>query len=70
MKVIGGEGMAQEVLLVEDNPGDVRLIQEAFRDVDRSIHLQVASDGMGAMAYLRHEGAHAHADARILSCWI
>jgi two-component system, chemotaxis family, response regulator Rcp1 len=61
MKVIGGEGMAQEVLLVEDNPGDVRLIQEAFRDADRSIHLQVASDGMGAMAYLRHEGAHAHA---------
>ena len=61
MKVIGGEGMALEVLLVEDNPGDVRLIQEAFRDADRSIHLHVASDGVEAMAYLRHEGTHAHA---------
>jgi chemotaxis family two-component system response regulator Rcp1 len=61
MKVTGGKGMALEVLLVEDNPGDVRLIQEAFRDTDRSIHLQIASDGVEAMAYLRHEGPHAHA---------
>ena len=53
--------MALEVLMVEDNPGDVRLIQEAFRDTDRSIHLQIASDGVEAMAYLRHEGPHAHA---------
>jgi two-component system, chemotaxis family, response regulator Rcp1 len=61
MKVLGGGGMATEVLLVEDNPGDVRLMQEAFRDTDRSIHLQIASDGVEAMAYLRHEGAHVHA---------
>lgn len=50
MKVTGGEGMALEVLLVEDNPGDVRLIQEAFRDTDRSIHLQIASDGVEAIS--------------------
>jgi two-component system, chemotaxis family, response regulator Rcp1 len=60
MKVIGGEGMAIEVLLVEDSPGDVRLTQEAFRDANSSIHLSVASDGVEAMAFLRHTGAHAN----------
>jgi two-component system, chemotaxis family, response regulator Rcp1 len=49
------------VLLVEDNPGDVRLTQEAFRDAYASIHLHVASDGVEAMAFLRQEGTQAHA---------
>jgi chemotaxis family two-component system response regulator Rcp1 len=49
------------VLLVEDSNGDVRLTQEAFRDANRSIDLQVAADGVEAMAFLRREGAHAHA---------
>ena len=53
--------MPIEVLLVEDSPGDVRLTQEAFRDANTSIHLHVASDGMEAMAFLRHEGTHVHA---------
>ena len=53
--------MAIEVLLVEDSPGDVRLTQEAFRDANTAIHLHVASDGAEAMAFLRHEGNHAHA---------
>jgi chemotaxis family two-component system response regulator Rcp1 len=53
--------MALEVLLVEDNPGDVRLTQEAFRNVNPSIHLHVANDGVEAMAFLRHEGANANA---------
>jgi chemotaxis family two-component system response regulator Rcp1 len=50
-----------EILLVEDNPGDVRLMQEAFRDADRSIHLHVASDGVEAITYLRRDGVHVHA---------
>jgi chemotaxis family two-component system response regulator Rcp1 len=54
-------GMPIEVLLVEDSPGDVRLTQEAFRDANRSIHLQVAADGVEAMAFLRREGVHLHA---------
>jgi two-component system, chemotaxis family, response regulator Rcp1 len=58
MKLIGGDGMPIEVLLVEDNSGDVRLTQEAFRDANKSIHLHVASDGVEAMAFLRHEGTH------------
>jgi chemotaxis family two-component system response regulator Rcp1 len=61
MKVIGGDGMPIEVLLVEDSPGDVRLTQEAFRDANRSIHLHVVSDGVEAMTFLRREGAHVDA---------
>ena len=61
MKVIGGEGMPIEVLLVEDSPGDVRLTQEAFLEANGAIRLHVASDGEEAMAFLRHEGAHVHA---------
>lgn len=53
--------MPIQVLLVEDSPGDVRLTQEAFRDANRSIRLHVAADGVEAMAFLRHEGAHVHA---------
>jgi two-component system, chemotaxis family, response regulator Rcp1 len=41
-----------EVLLVEDNPGDVRLTREAFKDARLHINLRVASDGVEAMAYL------------------
>jgi len=61
MKAIIREGMPIQVLLVEDNPGDVRLTQEAFRDANRSIHLHVASDGVEAMAFLRQKGADAQA---------
>jgi CheY-like chemotaxis protein len=46
--------------LVEDSPGDVRLTKEAFRDANSSIHLNVAADGVEAMAFLRHQGIHAH----------
>jgi CheY-like chemotaxis protein len=52
--------MPLEVLLVEDSPGDVRLTKEAFRDANSSIHLNVAADGVEAMAFLRHQGIHAH----------
>ena len=61
MKLIGEAGMPIEVLLIEDSPGDVRLTQEAFREANRAIHLHVASDGVDAMAYLKHEGVHVHA---------
>jgi len=53
--------MSIEVLLVEDSPGDVRLTKEAFREANGAIHLHVASDGIEAMAFLRHEGAHTNA---------
>jgi two-component system, chemotaxis family, response regulator Rcp1 len=53
--------MPIEVLLVEDSPGDVRLTQEAFRDANQSVHLQVARDGVEAMAILRREEGYANA---------
>ncbi|MGD0737682.1 MAG: response regulator [Terracidiphilus sp.] len=53
--------MAIEVLLVEDSPGDVRLTKEAFREANGEIQLHVACDGLEAMAFLRHEGAHSNA---------
>jgi chemotaxis family two-component system response regulator Rcp1 len=61
MKAIGGDRIPIEVLLVEDSPGDVRLTQEAFRDANTSIRLQVAVDGVEAMALLRREGIYLHA---------
>ena len=61
MKSISGVTMPIEVLLVEDSPGDVRLMQEVFRDANRLIRLRVATDGMEAMAFLRREGTHANA---------
>jgi CheY-like chemotaxis protein len=48
-------------LLVEDNPADVRLTQEAFRDANMEIHFYVACDGVEAMAFLRREGVHKNA---------
>ncbi|MGB8989343.1 MAG: response regulator [Candidatus Sulfotelmatobacter sp.] len=53
--------MPLEVLLVEDSPGDVRLTQEAFHAANISVHLSVASDGVGAMAFLKREGTHVDA---------
>ncbi|MEZ4986195.1 MAG: response regulator [Saprospiraceae bacterium] len=47
------------LLLVEDNPGDVRLSQEAFREAKSDIHLEVASDGVEAVAFLQREGEYA-----------
>jgi chemotaxis family two-component system response regulator Rcp1 len=57
MQIIGRDGKAVEVLLVEDSPGDVRLTQEAFREANQAIHLHVATDGVEAMAFLGQKGA-------------
>jgi CheY-like chemotaxis protein len=53
--------MPIDVLLVEDNPGDVRLTREAFRDANMAIRLHVVADGVEAMAFVRQEAAHADA---------
>jgi CheY-like chemotaxis protein len=52
---------AIDVLLVEDDPGDVRLIREAFTDNKVANHLSVVSDGVEALQFLRREGAFAGA---------
>jgi CheY-like chemotaxis protein len=48
-----------EVLLVEDDPGDVLLIREAFADNKVANRLHVVSDGVEALAFMRREGEHA-----------
>jgi CheY-like chemotaxis protein len=48
-----------EILLVEDNPADVRLTQEAFRRAQVHAHLSVANNGEEALAILRKEGKYA-----------
>ena len=62
MKISAGEikDMTIEVLLVEDSPGDVRLMQEVFRVANNMVRLHVASDGVEAMAFLRQWGEHAN----------
>ena len=49
-----------EVLLVEDNPGDVRLTMEAFKEGKIRNHLSVVSDGVEALAFLRREDPYAN----------
>jgi len=50
-----------EFLLAEDNPGDVRLTQEALRESKISNNLNVVKDGVEALAFLRKEGPYADA---------
>ena len=50
-----------EVLLVEDNPGDVRLTREALKEGKFHNNLHVAGDGVEALAFLRREGQYAEA---------
>ena len=45
-----------EILLVEDNPSDVRLIQEAFKEVKLRNRLNVVWDGEEGLAFLKREG--------------
>ncbi len=50
-----------EILLVEDNPGDVRLTKEALREGKVYNNLHWAKDGVDALEFLRREGKHAKA---------
>ncbi len=49
-------GRPVEILLVEDNPGDVRLTIEALKEGKVSNNLRTVSDGIDALAYLRKQG--------------
>jgi len=52
------KGNAIEILLVEDNPGDVRLVKEVMKDAKVANSLHLAEDGEEAMAMLRREGKY------------
>jgi len=50
-----------QMLLVEDNLGDIRLTKETLRDAKVMVNLHVGGDGVEAMAFLRKESQHANA---------
>lgn len=50
-----------QVLLVEDNPGDVRLTKEALKEGKLLNELTVVGDGVEALSFLRKEGKYADA---------
>jgi chemotaxis family two-component system response regulator Rcp1 len=50
-----------ELLLVDDNPGDIRLLQEALREGKVPSNRSVATDGSEAMDFLRRSGRFADA---------
>ncbi len=54
-------GTPIRILLVEDNPGDVRLTREAFKEGKVLNQLHVVKDGVEAMSFLRREGEYADA---------
>jgi chemotaxis family two-component system response regulator Rcp1 len=54
-------GKPAQLLLVEDNPGDVRLTRETLKDVKLMVDLHVVGDGVEAMAFLRQQGPYVNA---------
>ena len=54
-------GRPAEFLLVEDNPGDVRLTREALNESKLRNRLNIVGDGVEALAFLRREGKYASA---------
>lgn len=57
----GDSGIMIQILLVEDDPGDVLITREAFADNKVRNELSVVSDGEAAMAFLRRENGFASA---------
>ena len=54
-----GDSRPVQILLVEDNPADARLTQEAIRDTEFRYQLHLAEDGEEAMEFLYQEGEFA-----------
>ena len=59
--VIRQDGTPIEVLLVEDDPGDVLMTREAFEEHKLRNNLHVVTDGVEAVAFLRREGEYVDA---------
>jgi chemotaxis family two-component system response regulator Rcp1 len=50
-----------EILLIDDNPADIRMVQEGLKEALPTAHLSVAVDGVEAMRFLRREGCYSKA---------
>ena len=48
----------KNILLIEDNPGDIRLVEEALRENKLTVNLEVVGDGVEALAFLNKEGKY------------
>ena len=46
------------ILLVDDNEGDARLLREVLSEINKTVHLHVVTDGLEAMAFLRYQGPY------------
>jgi CheY-like chemotaxis protein len=51
----------RQILIIEDNPADVRLMREALRNIDPPVNISVAGDGDEALLFLRRQGAYTQA---------
>jgi chemotaxis family two-component system response regulator Rcp1 len=54
-----GDPAARAILLVEDNPADIYLIQTTLQECGNDIHLSIVPNGRDALTFLRKEGAYA-----------
>lgn len=57
-KAVNIKARAIEILMIEDNPGDVRLAQEALREGHLWNHISVARDGEEGLEFLHKSGRH------------
>lgn len=58
-----------QLLIIEDNPGDVRLLEEAFRELRADVHIHVAKDGAEGLDMILHSPlpkSHWHPDLILL----
>ena len=55
---LGSDSRPVQILLVEDNPADARLTQEAISETEFRYQLHHVEDGEDAMDFLRHEGEY------------
>ncbi len=54
-----GPSVTRELLIVEDDPGDVVLTREALADFATTLNVHVVGDGEAAVAFLHRQGEHA-----------
>ncbi len=50
--------MSIDILLVEDNEGDARLLREIWLEINKTVRVHAVSDGLEAMAFLRYQGPY------------
>lgn len=48
----------RNILIIEDNPGDIRLMREALREMDPPVEIHVTSEGDEALQFLRQQGGY------------